>query len=158
MTTTSDDHAFPTCAICLESEVEDAGDHADSTGHWPTALQATGETLAAIRAGLGLSRADLAEHLDVSFDSVKSWENDRRGVPAGVWGEIRALEKAQEEEIRHHIEEFTARPNTPATLYIETGPEARPVGWQRAVAARVHRVVPRVGITSDKTPQREDRP
>ncbi|AYR02983.1 hypothetical protein J1761_gp04 [Gordonia phage Kroos] len=26
---------FPTCTICGETDVEDAGDHADSRGHWP---------------------------------------------------------------------------------------------------------------------------
>ncbi|QNJ55407.1 hypothetical protein KNV22_gp04 [Gordonia phage Love] len=26
---------FPTCAVCGQTDVEDAGDHAESTGHWP---------------------------------------------------------------------------------------------------------------------------
>lgn len=29
--------AHPDCTICGETNVEDAGDHADQTGHWPTA-------------------------------------------------------------------------------------------------------------------------
>ncbi|MBN9216231.1 MAG: hypothetical protein J0J04_15760 [Microbacterium sp.] len=27
---------FPTCTTCGENDVEDAGDHAANTGHWPT--------------------------------------------------------------------------------------------------------------------------
>lgn len=33
---------FPTCSTCGERNVEDAGDHADQTGHWPTSDQQSG--------------------------------------------------------------------------------------------------------------------
>lgn len=32
-------HQYPTCVICGERNVEDDGDHADTTGHWPVATQ-----------------------------------------------------------------------------------------------------------------------
>ncbi|AYR02640.1 hypothetical protein J1766_gp04 [Gordonia phage Bizzy] len=31
---------FPTCEVCGETDIEDAGDHADSTGHWPVTAEA----------------------------------------------------------------------------------------------------------------------
>lgn len=33
------ENQFPTCQICGERDVEDAGDHADRTGRWPSATQ-----------------------------------------------------------------------------------------------------------------------
>lgn len=33
----ADNEQFPTCTVCGEENVEDAGGHAESTGHWPTA-------------------------------------------------------------------------------------------------------------------------
>lgn len=33
---------FPTCSTCGERNVEDAGDHAERTGHWPRSHQQIG--------------------------------------------------------------------------------------------------------------------
>ncbi|AYR03274.1 hypothetical protein SEA_OCTOBIEN14_139 [Gordonia phage Octobien14] len=32
---------YPNCNVCGERNIEDANDHADSTGHWPTASTAS---------------------------------------------------------------------------------------------------------------------
>jgi hypothetical protein len=38
---------FPTCSTCGERNVEDAGDHADRTGHWPSTTPFGGARIAA---------------------------------------------------------------------------------------------------------------
>lgn len=114
----------------------------------------TGALAAAIRTGLGLSRGELAQRLGVSTETVKSWENDRRSISVDAWAELQALEDAQEAEIRDHIAAATPAPAL-ASLPSETGPGAKPPGWQRIVAARVHRATTRAAPGADPAPTLE---
>lgn len=106
----------------------------------------TGPLLTTIRTGLGLTRADLAARLGVSVETVRSWEAGRRSVPDDTWSAMSDMESAQEEEIARHIEAFTSRGIPFALLYLDPSEEEGELGWQRAVAARVRRVVPGVAV------------
>lgn len=44
------------------------------------------------RAALGLTQAEYAARLRVSVESVRSWEQDRRTMPASTWLLARALD------------------------------------------------------------------
>lgn len=101
-----------------------------------------GQTVAAIRDLLGLSRDELAHLLGVSAASVLSWENGRRRLPAAVTGELQALQERAQDEAAHLVAGFHARPETAPVLTITTDPEDMPVGWQRRIAARVAAQVP----------------
>ena len=111
------------------------------------ATDPAGEMIACIRTALGLSRADLGAALDVSHESVRSWETGRRTVPAGIWDDLAELETQADHEVATHLTELAADPDAPAVFRFDTGVGARPVGWQQVIAARVHRHVPALTIT-----------
>lgn len=109
---------------------------------------ADGERIAAIRVSLGLSRADLAVLLDVSWETEKGWEIGRRAVPAGALRDVLGLRAQHDAEIAGHIARLSGA-DQPRQLRIEGGPEAMPLGWQRCVAAAVLRQIPDLVITRD---------
>lgn len=105
-----------------------------------------GERIAAVRTSLGLSRADLAGLLDVSFETVKGWEIGRRAVPAGAWRDVLGLRARHDAEAAGHIARLSGAGQSPAQLSIVDAPESMPLGWQRAVAAAVLRQIPELTI------------
>lgn len=106
---------------------------------------AAGEMIACIRTALGLTRADLAAAIDVSHESIRSWEVGRRPIPAGIWDELAELEAQADREVAGHLAALAG--GAPAVFRFDTGPEARPVGWQQVIAARVHRQRPELTIS-----------
>lgn len=106
---------------------------------------AAGEMIACIRTALGLTRADLATAIDVSHESIRSWEVGRRPVPVGIWDELAELEGQADREVADHLSALTD--GAPAVFRFATGPGVRPVGWQQVIAARVHRQRPDLTIT-----------
>lgn len=101
-----------------------------------------GQTVAAVRDLLGLSREELAHLLGVSGASVLSWENDRRRLPAAVITELQGLQERAQAETDHLVAGYQARPEVAPVLTITADPEDMPVGWQRRIAARVAAQVP----------------
>ena len=108
----------------------------------PTYAEGYGPTVSAVRELLGLSRTELADLLEVSMDSVRSWEVGRRPVPAHVADELAALQDRARQEVEHLAAGFARRPDVPPVILLEQGPEAMPLGWQRRIAARVAHQVP----------------
>ncbi|MBD2766269.1 helix-turn-helix transcriptional regulator [Kocuria sp. cx-455] len=104
-----------------------------------------GEMIACIRTALGLTRADLAAAIDVSHESIRSWEVGRRPVPAGIWDELAKLEAQADQEVAGHLAALER--GAPAVFQFDTGPQAGPVGWQQVIAARVHRQRPDLTIS-----------
>ena len=101
-----------------------------------------GATVRIIREYLGLTRGELAALLEVSFDSVRSWEGDRRGTPPGVITQLRQLQNALDEEAATALEHYLAQPGpaeaAPGPVFtIKDAPGSRPAGWQRHIAARI---------------------
>lgn len=101
-----------------------------------------GTTVRIVREYMGLTRGELADLLEVSFDSVRSWEGDRRGTPPGVIAQLHRLQDQLDQEAATALEHYLAEPDPaeggPApVLTIEEGPDRRPAGWQRHIAARV---------------------
>ena len=101
-----------------------------------------GATVRIIREYLGLTRGELAALLEVSFDSVRSWEGDRRGTPPGVITQLHRLQDQLDQEaataLGHYLGEPGPAEGVRAPVFtVEDGPERRPPGWQRHIAARV---------------------
>lgn len=99
-----------------------------------------GDHVRVVRESLGLTRIDLARLLDVSFDSVRSWEGNRRGTPPGVIEELQKLQDRQDEAAARAVESYMSLPGPgegPAPVFTITRDDPYPVGWQRNVAARV---------------------
>lgn len=109
-----------------------------------------GERIAAVRTSLGLSRADLAGLLDVSFETVKGWEIGRRAMPSGAWHDVIRLRARFDTEVAWHIAGMSTLAPGEAVLRLDEGPESMPLGWQRAVAAAVLRQIPELTIIRDR--------
>lgn len=110
-----------------------------------------GERIASIRTALGLSQADLAVLLDVSWETVRSWEGGRRAYQPGVWEDLLGLLAQHQEQITDRTQQFQSRSDLPPVLLIEKGAGTWPVGWQRTVAAAVLAEVPELVIVRGDT-------
>jgi len=89
---------------------------------------------AAVLQGLGLSQRAAAEYLGTRIDSVKAWESGKSAVPAGVWGELRALADRQETAATAACEAWEAA-GEPASVQLGVASddsEARQLGWPSA--------------------------
>lgn len=97
-----------------------------------------GDFVRVVREYLGITRGDLAALLDVSFDTVRSWEGNRRGTPPGVITQLQQLQDSLDDEAEAAIQQYESLPMTgqgPVFTITDEGP--RPAGWQRHIAARV---------------------
>lgn len=117
-----------------------------------------GDFVRVVREYLGLTRGELAGLLEVSFDSVRSWEGDRRGTPPGVILQLQQLQERLDDEAAHALEHYLSLPGPgegPAPVFTITDEdETRPPGWQRHIAARVAQH--RADLIVDDQAKRED--
>lgn len=98
-----------------------------------------GTLVRTMREYMGLTRNDLAGALGVSFDSVRSWEGDRRGTPPGVIAQMQQMLGELDEDAAQQLEHYLALDEGEAVFTITDGrgPGEKPAGWQRHIAARI---------------------
>lgn len=111
-----------------------------------------------VREYLGLTRSELAEMLDVGFESVRSWEKGRRRIPSGVIGQLQELQGQLDDEAAAVMDDYLGREYTaenPPVLRIADDPNGRPLGWQRHIAARLAQHLADLIVVEDVPSDRE---
>lgn len=86
----------------------------------------------------GLSQSEAAEFLGVSLDTVKSWCQERRQVPKGVWKMMAELfERVQDaaDFAAEHMAENGIDPKAFENLDADNGPDPLPEGATRVAGA-----------------------
>ncbi|MEO4039948.1 helix-turn-helix transcriptional regulator (plasmid) [Micrococcaceae bacterium Sec6.3] len=99
-----------------------------------------GDYVRVVREALGLTRGELADLLDVSFDTLRSWEANRRGTPPGVITQLQEIQDRHAREITQALMDYPALRDEDGNLPVLTitsGDASRPPGWQRRIAASI---------------------
>jgi len=102
----------------------------------------SGYTFRAIREALGLSTTDIADMWDIARRTPERWEAGRVPVPLWAAESIAGLEERAAADTARLVAELHDTHVTTLTIPDDELPER----WHRAIAARVRREIPGLGI------------
>lgn len=114
-----------------------------------------------VREYLGLTGDGIAEYLTVSSRTVRHWEQGKYLIPDGVRLAVERLEAEASRQVAAGVKALVDAPE-PVLVLARTESERPdgndwPLGWSRAVAARIAQEVPGLSIMySDQVPGAEE--
>ncbi|MEU2315180.1 DUF1870 family protein [Streptomyces albidoflavus] len=114
-----------------------------------------------VREYLGLTGDGIAEYLTVSSRTVRHWEQGKYLIPDGVRLAVERLEAEASRQVAAGVKALMDAPE-PVLVLARTEAERPagndwPLGWSRAVAARIAQEVPGLSIMySDQVPSAEE--